>query len=263
MSGLFSQVLDNLSQMATSARALPSPSDDSQPTSEHLLDGLDLFISQSRAFQDEVLTYANSALAQLNDIQQQLDSPDAPIDQIEAEFRQVQQGAVTLSQQSQVIFDAAGVILNQLEEGVRALKDTKHGLDSNISALSSQLAQQQQQIAQESVPDIGPGLLFNMGDAAVDYQMNVFQNTLNSPEMMQLTMQSVGIVALIALMEHLVDLCKQGISVLTNVRNASSILTADLDKVFQQHNDIDKRVLLKLYVAQTISEVKTVISDVS
>ena len=53
------------------------------------------------------------------------------------------------------------------------------------------------------------------------------------------------------------------VDILSGIRNTVTMVTADLDHLFAVHPDLDKAVVLRLFVTQATSEMQSLISDAS
>ena len=271
MPGLLSQVLDNLSQIETTIRSVQVPPSSTQQIQEGMLTGLDQLRDECGSLHDQITAYATPALAQLSDIGAQLSAAQPPTDQLSDELRQVQAGAQGISAQAEDAFAHAQAILDNQNAYQQQLNDENQAAQSRYDEVQSQVSELQSEIeeAESSKPTaweelfLPGGLSSVVSEAAA--QIVGLQDDLDAAEselqeaQTELTYQQTIIQATTDLSGH----TSQVVDILSGIRNTLTLVNSDLDHLFAAHPDLDRTVVLRLFVTQATSEMQSLISDAS
>jgi chromosome segregation ATPase len=271
MPGLLSQALDNLSRIEPTIRSVQVPPSSTQQIQEGMLAGLDQLRAECGSLRDRIAAYATPALAHLSDIGAQLSAAQPPTDRLSDELRQVQAEAQGISAQAEDVFTHAKTILDNQNAYQQQLNDENQAAQSSYNELQSQASALRGEIeeAQSSRPSAWEELFLPGGlDSVVSEaaaQIVGLQNDLDEAEselqetQMEMTYQQTIIQATTDLSGH----TSQVVDILSGIRNTLTIVTSDLDHLFAAHPDLDKTVVLRLFVTQATSEMQSLIADAS
>lgn len=269
MSGLLSQVLENLSQTETTIRSVQVPPSSTQQIQEAILTGLDQLREECGSLRDQISTYARPALAQLSDISGQLNAALPPIGEIIDALHHMQAEAQGLAAQAESAFTHAKTIFDNQTTYQQQLNDENQQTQSSYSQLQDDVNDLQRQIdeAESSHPSdweelFLPDGLSTVGSDVAGWIVGV-QNDLDQTKSelqeaeAELAYQQTIIQGTTDLLGH----TSQVVDVLSGIRNTVTLVTAELDQLFAAHPDPDKTVMLRLFVAQRTSEMQSLIAD--
>ena len=187
-----------------------------------------------------------------------------PTDQLSDELRQVQAGAQGISAQAEDVFTHAKTILDNQNAYQQQLNDENHAMQSSFDQQQSRASDLQGELDKaEFMKQTASFLTFGLSDLVA--KISGLQDDLDQAEQamhemqMVLMYQSMIIQGTTTLLGH----TSKVVDILSGIRNTVTMVTADLDHLFAAHPDLDKAVVLRLFVAQATSEMQSLISDAS
>ncbi len=185
-------------------------------------------------------------------------------DTLSDELRQVQAGAQGISAQAEDVFTHAKTILDNQNAYQQQLNDENHAMQSSFDQQQSRASDLQGELDQaEFMKQTASFLTFGLSDLVA--KISGLQDDLDQAEQamhemqMVLMYQSMIIQGTTTLLGH----TSKVVDILSGIRNTVTMVTADLDHLFAAHPDLDKAVVLRLFVAQATSEMQSLISDAS